>query len=487
MLRINDNSNPNYLATICKIENVEPMPNASRLVKTIINGYSMIISKDMQVGDLVVYFPCESAICERFLGANNLYDQANYLDNDNAIEVMPLMDALHNEMVGTDRHTNLLTEIKSKCGFFKANGRVRILKLRGEYSQGFISPVSSLEKAWPELVGIDWESLVGTQFNEVNGTTLVEKYIPDNLGIIKTKGGEHQSLWRRAMKKLNNFDRIIPGQFEFHYDTTMLAEHIRELHPDQVISVTTKIHGTSAIFANVLCNKKLSIWKQFVKWLGLDIKSKEYGNVYSSRRIIKNRDIHPTAKDFYEVDVWGEANKILKPYIENGYTIYGEIVGYQPGTKQYIQKNHDYGCAPGEWKFMPYRITHALENGQKIEYNVEDVIGWTRNLVQNHPEISKYIMEMDLLYTGPMRNMYPDISVDENWHKNVLEAIKNDKERLLMEMDEPLCKNKVPREGVVIRVVDDIFPRAWKIKSARHYAKEAEEADTGNANIEDVN
>lgn len=29
-----------------------------------------------------------------------------------------------------------------------------------------------------------------------------------------------------------------------------------------------------------------------------------------------------------------------------------------------------------------------------------------------------------------------------------------------MELDEPLCKHKVPREGIVIRLEDDLFPRA---------------------------
>jgi hypothetical protein len=57
-----------------------------------------------------------------------------------------------------------------------------------------------------------------------------------------------------------------------------------------------------------------------------------------------------------------------------------------------------------------------------------------------------------------------------------------------MELDEPLCtENKVPREGIVIRIDDDIKPRAWKLKTLRHYGKEAEENDSGEENIEDMN
>ena len=55
-----------------------------------------------------------------------------------------------------------------------------------------------------------------------------------------------------------------------------------------------------------------------------------------------------------------------------------------------------------------------------------------------------------------------------------------------MELDKPLCKHKVPREGIVIRVEDDLFPRAWKLKTLRHYGKEAEQHDRGEVDIEEV-
>ena len=50
MLNISKNANPNYLATICRIEELTPIPNADRLVKTVINGYDLVISKDSKVG-----------------------------------------------------------------------------------------------------------------------------------------------------------------------------------------------------------------------------------------------------------------------------------------------------------------------------------------------------------------------------------------------------------------------------------------------------
>jgi hypothetical protein len=55
-----------------------------------------------------------------------------------------------------------------------------------------------------------------------------------------------------------------------------------------------------------------------------------------------------------------------------------------------------------------------------------------------------------------------------------------------MEEDEPMCKNKVPREGIVIRKVGDMHARAWKLKTLRHYGKEAEAHDKGEVDMEET-
>ena len=55
-----------------------------------------------------------------------------------------------------------------------------------------------------------------------------------------------------------------------------------------------------------------------------------------------------------------------------------------------------------------------------------------------------------------------------------------------MEEDEPLCKNKVPREGIVVRIDGDKFARAWKLKTMRHYGKEAEQHDKGEVDMEEM-
>ena len=54
-----------------------------------------------------------------------------------------------------------------------------------------------------------------------------------------------------------------------------------------------------------------------------------------------------------------------------------------------------------------------------------------------------------------------------------------------MEMDSPDCINQVPHEGVVIKI-DDMIPRAFKLKSYRFCNKEEKELDAGITNIEDA-
>ena len=482
---LTDGANPNYLCTVCKIGEMFPIEGADRLVKTVINGYDIVIPKTHKEGDIVLYFPVESSICEQYLSANNLYELSLADKNSNFADVDKLIkDA---ETAENDSDAKRCMEMaKSMCGFFNKHGRVRILKLRGQYSQGFVADVSTIVNMDPTLANVDWESMVGCQFNMVGDIEFCKKYIPATSMRRDNSGGGGQSLWKKRMKKLKRFNRIREDQFAYHYDTKQLAEHIGQLNPDDVVSITVKVHGTSAIFANVLCNRKLTLWEKIKQFLGVDVPLYEYGNVYSSRSVIKNQYINPNANSYYSTDIWGCVNSVFSPFIEEGITVYGEIVGYLEGSDKMIQKNHDYGCKPGEWKFMPYRITETDKYGNKIEWDVDKVDEWTRNLVTQNPEIADKVMFLNILYYGRLGDLYPDLDTETHWHSNLLARMKADKDKFLMELDEPMCKNKVPREGVVIRKVGDPLARAWKLKSLRHYGKEAEAHDKGEVDIEET-
>lgn len=238
---LKEGANPNYLATICKIEETTPIVGADRLVKTVINGYDIVISKDFNVGDIVVYFPVETCICEKFLSANNLYEYSEAERNSNFKEVEELVTKVEN--ASTEEEGKKYYDLaKSKCGFFNKHGRVRILKLRGQYSQGFIAKVDSLVKYNSDLANVNWESLIGKQFNYIGDEEICWKYIT----VIKVNshhGRSDNHQWKKRTKKLAKFDRLIPEQFAYHYDTKMLQEHFKEFSPDDDVIISVKCHG----------------------------------------------------------------------------------------------------------------------------------------------------------------------------------------------------------------------------------------------------
>lgn len=521
ILKQSENANINYLAIISKITTVKPIENSDKLSTTVVNGYDIIVQNTTKVGDIVVFFPQECCICEQFLSANNQYGISDYSLNANSDEVKALVDASLNEP-DANKAQELMQDAKSRVGFFNKYGRVTMLKLRGTYSCGFVMPIQSMEIAFPELEGTDWDSLVGTEFNIVGDTLFTWKYIPRVKKRESNKNPNGSRRHRRFQRKMTRFDRIIPEMFARHYETEQIEKSIKDIKPDDVISVTVKLHGTSGIFCNILCKRKLTLWEKIKKFFGCKVVETEYSNVYSSRNVIKNQYINENVTDgYYGKDQWGPVNAMLKPHIKEGMTVYGEIVGYVEGTSKPIQTNHDYGCQVGEWKFLPYRITTIDETGKKYEWNVSEVDEWTHQLVKEHPELSRNIIFFEKLYHGKFKDLYPDLDVEsETWYDDVLYRMKNEK-RWLMEEKEPLChrldeaiankkaelesykKNsagykkvkkeldaliadEAPREGVVIRIDNDIMARAWKLKTMKHYELSKKAHDKGEVDMEEM-
>ena len=211
----------------------------------------------------------------------------------------------------------------------------------------------------------------------------------------------------------------------------------------------------------------------------------DYDTIYSSRTVIKNKNINnKVGNGFYGTDIWGEYAKLLDDKIPQGMTIYGEIFGYMTGETKMIQKGYDYGCKTGTNKLMIYRINTENDFGENYEWNVQEVYEWTTHFLNTYPELKDYIHPIDILYHGTLSGLYPEIDTSNHWHENVLQALKNDKEHFNMEMDEPLCKNKVPREGVVIRIDNDPLKQAFKLKTDYFYGRESKMVDNGEVDIE---
>lgn len=441
-----------YCCTVICIDKVEPIPNSDFLGIVNVNGLPIVVRKDqVKEGDIVFYAANETRLTNKFLSINNLYEESS------------------------------LNKDTTKKGYFNKWGRVRTVKLRGVQSFGFIFTLAELNKAYNINIS-DLAPYVNTDFDSINDELFISVYVPP---IKNCCSNTHKT--KKATKKANSIDRIIPGEFNFHYDTQPLGKNLDRLKIDDIITISVKLHGTSAIFGNVKSNipNKLPWYKKFINLFGNIFPKSHigYSEIYSSRTIIKNKWADSeNSQSYYSVDLWGEYAKLLENKIPEGMTIYGEIIGYLTGKNTFIQKDYDYKCQLGTNKLMIYRINTGDKNGITHEWNVSDVHNWTLELINKYPELKPYIHPIDILYHGPIKEFIP-LDYSQHWQENFLKSLSEDKE-LGMEQKEVLCNNKVPREGIVLRIDNDPIKEAFKLKCIKFLTRESKEMDKGNVDIE---
>lgn len=445
-------ANRNYLSKIVDIKYFRKHkdPEVTRLKCCTIDGFNIITGIDSQPG-LYVYFPALSCINGDFLRFANLY-----------------------------RHKELNND-PEQSGMFDESGRVKAIKLRGEISEGFILPAVVLQNYIISVSNKEVSNIRdGVEFDSVshNGKEfwISKKYI--------VKRQINQCTKSKEIKKVpKGLNKVIDSQFRFHYDTIIIKTCPSVITPNTWIQLSYKIHGTSGISSYVLCKQELN-WKQKIaKWLTGEEFNK-YDYLYSSKNVVKNRFYNPEVKSgYYNIDVWAEADKIVRPCLARGITAYYEIVGYLPNGK-FIQKNYDYGCIPpqeGEtytpekhFKVRIYRVTYTNVDGLVFEFSPHQVQQWCAKVG---------LTPVEECYFGKAKDLYSDIKIDDNWNKNFLERLSNDS-NFYMEKDSPHCKNKVPHEGLVIKLEDGLS-HAFKLKCFRFLNKEQELLDKGESNIED--
>lgn len=449
--------NSNYSAKIVKVTKFEPHPNpeVTRMQVAHVLGNKVLVGIDYTPG-IYLYFPPGCVITQDFLCANNLF-----------------------------RHSTLNVN-KDKTGYFEDSGRVKMLNLKKFYSEGLLLDWASLQ-IWLHFKGIDADSYTPEEcsFDTVNHELLCWKYIVP----VKTFGNH---LVNKISKKAHE-SRVINEQFRFHYDTAKLKDTPYVIKPDTLLHISSKWHGTSSISAYVLCKKRLSKIEKLYNWIAnkLNINKvpdTEYDYLWSSRKVIKNPFYNEDVDSgFYGIDIWGIAHKIIEPHLTKGMTIYYEIVGYLPngGPIQALNKiPYDYGCQipiEGEpyvydkhYSIRIYRITITNVDGEVYEYTARQVQNWCRTHNLHPVKEFYYGLAKDLFITR----------VDEmnNFGPIFLDKLSTCSD-FYMEQDSPDCQNKVPHEGVVLRLEDSY--ECYKVKCLTFLAKELKDQDAGNFNIED--
>jgi hypothetical protein len=463
-----------YCATVVKIGEITPIEGSDFLGTTLVNGFSIIVRKDLiHEGDIMIYCPIETQLNETFLSSNDLYEWSHRHLNSNYLKV--------EECINQDG----LEVAKKMVGFFNKYGRVRILRLRGHASMGYLTPINSLAVWGYRTDKYNWEDFVGVDFDTVGDNKFIQVYIPP-----KKPQPERLTKEQRRSKRIEKIDRMIPGEFSFHYDTQQLNRNMHRFNPEDIVDISVKMHGTSICLGNVLVKKPKQFKFKLFNWLHnlLPIKwqilEPGYDIVYSSRTVIKNSDLNSTLQGgYYSKDVWGDYAKLLGPYIPEGMEIFGEIVGYVTDTQTPIQKGYDYKCLPGKNRLYIYRIRTKQEDGTHKEWDLQDIRTWIQTVVSAHSELENKVDIVPLLYHGSLSYLYPEISTDHHWHENILAALKQESV-FGMESLEPLCNNKTPREGIVLRIEGDPIAEAFKLKCIAFLEKEAKQVDKGEFNLD---
>jgi len=425
MLTINTPSN--YLAKVVQLGIPKVHPNANRLQIFSVNGYEIITDMSRQSGDICIYFPIECQIDQKILSKMNLFS-----DKD-------------------------LNEDKNIAGYVHKTGRVRAVKLRGIMSEGMVLPYSEIMNvlgiSYLDIIG-EAQQFINQEFDTIDGYTICQKYVPV-IKEVRSGGGTGE----KKILKVN--DILIPGQFNFHYSTSKLQDNIWKFqNEDDKIVITDKWHGTSAVFSNLLTKRKLSFWEKVKKFFGSDVKTKEYSKMYSSRTVIKSVEgkYNTPEGGYYNSDIWGKVFEEIKDKLFQSYTIYGEIVGYT-GEKM-IQAGYDYGCKPGEHKFLVYRITQTTRMGAVLEYSWDEIKDFCREHQLEHvPE----------LFYGTIKGWCVQNS---NIGETFLESLK----RVYLEQNCTYCTKKVPAEGICIRNESE-NKMTYKLKSKAFLEMETKALD----------
>lgn len=452
MLKLSKDANPNYVATVVMLGDPIKHPKADRLQMFVVAGNRVITDMSYSKGDLCIFFPLESKLNFDLLSRLNMFEDKN-LNADN-----------------------------TKKGYVNNKCRVRAVKLREEPSMGLILHVDVISS----ILGTPVRFVVDEEFDTWNEIVICEKYVP----AAKSVQGEPRVKTQRYQVK--RFNKLVEGQFQLHADTTQLRKNMHKLSPEDIISITYKLHGTSWVVGNVLTNRRLSLVDRVARFFGAKIRETEYDYIYSSRSVVKNKFANSNPNHYYGTDLWGDIKDHLSGKIPAGFTLYGEAVGFT-STGGAIQKGYDYGYKARTTFLNPdmigyvqdpnvleqyeegkhfgvyvYRITFTNYNGFKTELTWSQIKQYCQWFGLRHvPE----------LFYGKAQDWgFPQ----DHWHANVLAKFESN----FLEKDCHMCISKAPAEGVVVRKDDLLNFEAYKLKSFRFLEGETKALDLGEIDIE---
>ena len=135
-------TNKNYCATVVEISKLIDLDNCDNVRHANIFGNLVVVSKDVKIGDIGVFFPVECKLSDKFLSENNLFRHS-------------------------DKNKN-----QEIAGYFEDNGRIRAVKFRGNTSNGLFLSLNCMD-----FLNAKIDLKIGDEFNDVGEVNICEKYI----------------------------------------------------------------------------------------------------------------------------------------------------------------------------------------------------------------------------------------------------------------------------------------------------------------------
>lgn len=415
----------NYTCSVVRIEQLFEIEGATKIQRALVQGNDVVVSKTVKLHDKMLYFCSGTKLSQEYCSGNDLFDKLE------------------------------LNKNTEKKGFIGSKMRVKSLKLQGIISNGLLMPLESL---WAVL-DINLQDLKeGIEFTSINDIEICEKYyIPS-----RNSGTNPQP----KKEKLILMDIIVKDQFKFHFNTEHFAKNLDKFDLSKEFVITRKFHGSSLILANLLIIKKLSWIDKLLLKLGVNIKTIDYGFVYSSGKPKSNQvkgviDENINCKNlnlsFYKENIWKEAYTRLNKSIEKGITIYAEIVGNGIQGSEYT-----YGF---DYEIFVYRITSTNPDGITIEFS------WNQVKAYCDKYSIKYVTEY---FQGEMVDIFIKTGNIFQENKNIVETLS----KYYLNKSYKDCKID---EGIVIRQDNNI----WKLKSSNFILNESNQQENEILNIED--
>lgn len=347
----------NYKAMVAKIDRVVEIAGADNIHTAYVLGEQVVVSKSWGEGKLGLFFPADTKLSEGFCSNNNLFRDA-------------------------EKNIN-----KEKKGFFDDNQRVRCQPFLKVRSEGFFCEISSLSYLTSNLA----QFKLGQMFDEVSGTSICEKYISP-----------------QTRKAMNNIQKkktkvVETPMFHKHVDTEQFKYYVDKIEKGDLLHFHAKIHGTSARYSHSKVLKQPKTLFEKVKNLVGLFQKETWSYLVGTRNVVLHEDQYDKEGFHGSEQFRFDVLELLKPHLEKGMTIYGELAGFANEKpimsphkmtgikdKKYNKKygkevTYSYGCREHEFRFHVYRITYVNEANVELDFTDAQIKAWCESRDILHP------------------------------------------------------------------------------------------------------